>query len=796
MQKHISCKKMPQKNNGMKVHDSETNNNIRVKIKRPSLIIMLLLILTSIAVKNEAAVYVLCAVLILIIAASVKFKIGLLTYAAILLVILAYARGLFIYKTQSALLEYDSVRINLTAQLVTYPEYGETDAQGIFKTLEINGSKTEPEKILVKFYDDNIDIVPGGVYKITGVLRIAQSASNPGGFDYKTYLSTLNIKSYMNVYSAPEYVRHDDIMLIYDDILSVRSTLDKVIKTNLDSDMAGLLSGVLFGESYMDEDVLNSFRAIGAAHVLAVSGLHVGILYGFISFIFKKLKFSHKAQFFAGAFILLFYCAVTGFSPSVIRASLMITLMSLTKVVKTQSDSFNFLCIAAIIMLLYNPMTFYSVSFQMSFCAAASILIFVNIVEVKLKKTKYAFINSMRSLTILSVIVQIGLTPISVYYFNNLNLISVFANLLIVPVISVVVVGGLIIMVVSLILPFAAPALFSIMGVILKYLIEVARLLSEIELTYFYVPSPRIREIVLFYFLMFACFGYFRLSKNKKRLYIFCAATLVMTAWCATLYLNPVKTKVCFIDVGLGDCCLVMTDTGENILIDAGGYLERDTAQYNIMPFMEYYKITSLDAVIATHSHSDHIYGIYKLIEHGVNIETVYANEDYTDLYYEVYEAAQSNNIPVKPLYAGDVLKFGDTVFNVLLPYEEMLEEEYINDTSIVLSVTAGDVNFLLLGDIETYGMKTLLDNYYLAATDVIKANHHGEYNDYTLRLYDEADPDICVICVANNSYGLPKDEFYDVLYETDTQFFTTMDNGLITFIVDDGEYKVDTYKN
>ena len=64
------------------------------------------------------------------------------------------------------------------------------------------------------------------------------------------------------------------------------------------------------------------------------------------------------------------------------------------------------------------------------------------------------------------------------------------------------------------------------------------------------------------------------------------------------------------------------------------------------------------------------------------------------------------------------------------------------------------------------------------------------------MRLYDEADPDICVICVANNSYGLPKDEFYDVLYETDTQFFTTMDNGLITFIVDDGEYKVDTYKN
>ena len=145
-------------------------------------------------------------------------------------------------------------------------------------------------------------------------------------------------------------------------------------------------------------------------------------------------------------------------------------------------------------MLLYNPMPFYSVSFQMSFCAAASILIFVNIVEVKLKKTKYAFINSMRSLTILSVIVQIGLTPISVYYFNNLNLISVFANLLIVPVISVVVVGGLIIMVVSLILPFAAPALFSLMGVILKYLIEVARLLSEIELTYFYVPDVYKRQ--------------------------------------------------------------------------------------------------------------------------------------------------------------------------------------------------------------------------------------------------------------------------------------------------------------
>ncbi len=771
-----------------------TRDDKSPKIKRPAFLIMLILFIASLSVIYKGFLVALIVILSLLIILWNKLNIGIIVYVCIVLSIIVLIRGFEIYSSQSSLCEYDDTKITFTAQLVSYPEYSD-NTQAVFKIVSVNSVDWEREKVLVRIYSSDERLMIGGLYEITGTLKIARNASNPGGFDYKTYLSTKNIKAYVNVNSSDIlFIEKKDIAFFYDDILQLRAWLDGVIRANLASDKAGLLSGVIFGESFMEEEILISFRNVGVAHVLAVSGLHCGIIYMFSVSVLRRLNLSDKGVFIAGLICLAFYCAITGFTPSVVRASVMLSLMSFASVTKRQSDSFNNLCLAAIFMLLINPMSAFSVSFQMSFCAAASIVLFVPVINAKLKPVKNKFIAGARSLLIISFTVQLALAPITIYYFNNINLITILANLLIIPVMSVVVIGGLIIVVISAVFPFASGVLYSLIDVVLTYLIEVTSYLASIKLTYFYVPSLRIRELVLLYFILFAFFGYYNLHKYKIRKYLFCAVFVSLFVWCAALYLPPFKTRLHFLDVGFGDCCIIRTKRGENIIIDGGGHLNNDTAKYDIIPFLEYYKINSIDAAIVTHSHSDHINGIIGLINYGIDIDTVYANEDYTDLYYDLISEANKRAIQVRSLYAGDSLSYEDVFMNVLLPYPDMPGNTYINNSSITILLSADDVDFLLLGDLEEYGLNLLLNTYWLSYVEVVKANHHGEYNQMTPMLYEYTSPNVCVISVGANNYSLPNEELFIMLKNNQVECYTTENSGMITFVINGDDYKITEY--
>jgi competence protein ComEC len=546
---------------------------------------MLVLIAVALALRHTS-----CYIALLIaVGAAVCMSAGSRNFRVLIVIIvfscIAWLRGAAVYSAPSGLEAYGGNTVTVTAQMLTYPEYG-SGVSAVFKCLSVDGEAVESARILVRVYDCNLSFAPGGVYQFTGTLNIAGNASNPGGFDYRVYLASQNIKCYMNIYGSASFLHMAHLPFYYDKILALRAGCDAVLRANLDTDEAGLMSGMLFGSSFMDGALLADYRAVGAAHILAVSGLHVGILYALVAFILKRLKATPRVSFAVVTSTLALYVMLTGFSVSVIRAALMFWLMSLAGALKRKTDPFNCLCVAACVLLACNPFIFYSVSFQMSFCAAAALIIFLPPVRAKVRMPKNKFWAGFAGLLLACLTVQAGLLPVTAYYFHNVNALSLAANLLIIPAVSAALIFGLAAVMLSACMPAAAPAFFGPISLFLKALNGFVSALANLKFTVFYIASPRFCEIALCYMVMFLLCGYFILKSKKSRI-LTGAGFIALCACCIMLYLPPLHTVVSFLDVGFGDCCIIRTNKGETIIIDGGGYLNADTAQYDIVPFLD-----------------------------------------------------------------------------------------------------------------------------------------------------------------------------------------------------------------
>ncbi len=754
---------------------------------------MLVLIAVALALRHAAYFIVLSAALAGVAFAS--FKSRSFSFLAVLTVLtaVAYFRGAAVYNEPRSLQAYNGRVVTLTAQMVTYPEYA-NGVSAVFRCLSVDGATVENARILVRVYDSDLTFAPGSVYRFTGTLNIAANASNPGGFDYKVYLASENVKCSMNVYGNASFLHAAHLPLYYEKVLMLRAGCDTILRANLDRTEAGLMSGMLFGSSYMDAALLADYRIVGAAHILAVSGLHVGIIYAFVMFILKRLKTKPRVSFAAVTGVLFLYVMLTGFSVSVIRAALMFWLMSLAGLLNKRTDSFNCLCVAACVLLLVNPFTFYSVSFQMSFCAAASLLIFLPPIRAKIRMPKNKFCAKVLELLLACLTVQIGLAPITAYYFHNINLLSLAANLLIIPAVSVVLIGGIVVVMASACVPAAAFVFFFPLELFLKGLNAFTSAVAGLKFAVFYIASPRPSELLLCYALMFLLCGYFSL-KSKKSKMLAAAGFGLLCAYCITLYLPPLHTVVSFVDVGFGDCCIIRTNKGETVIIDGGGHLNADTAKYDIVPFLEYYKIRTIDAVIATHSHSDHINGLINLLDYThIRVKAVYANDDGEPLYDALAEKTAARGIPLSPLYAGGLLKYGGLVVNVMLPYPSALDGRDINESSIVMMCVVENTSVLMLADADADALNLLMRRYSLTATDIVKANHHGAYTYNTLALYECASPEVSVITCDRNNYNLPNEELFDVFEMTGALWYSTQYDGCIRIVIRKDGYTVKPY--
>ena len=647
-----------------------------------------------------------------------------------------------------------------------------------------NGARSYKKKILVNVYSDIADyrtVLWDRVY-ITGEVSIPKERSNPGTFDYRRYLKSIGIRCIITAENIENVKKAGGIAAL---LKSAKCRTADIFESALGDDSA-VVMGLLFGEtSGIDEDIIETFRRGGTAHVLAVSGLHLGLLYSFLCR-FKRKKRSIPADI-AIVLALSAYTALAGFTASVVRACLMIFIHIAGNHLNRRYDLISSTCVSMIIILAVNPMQIYSAGFQMSFLAVITLGIMIPLIQKKIK-----------GILLPMIAVQTGMVPYTMYVFNYVSLTSVISNIPVYFIAAAMIPAGISVIAFCWLPVIAKPAAM-ITGLFVKLLLWCNDFTYMGGVFTFDVASPSVIFLAVYYiFIFYMCSEAGQIAlirRNYKKIAAVFAAAVICGAGCS-VYLSDgfEKTDMVFVDVGQGDCLHIKAG-GKNLLIDGGGSFNYNVGKSTLKPYLLKNGVTKIDMAIATHLHTDHYQGLKEL------------SQTYRIKKLGVYEANSVNENHLKKefktdeifyLAAGDVINMGRNVsVEVLSPDRgNPLDEKDENKNSLVLRVNVKGSSVLMTGDIDEKGEMTLIADTDIKA-DILKIAHHGSRYSSCEKFIAVAAPKIAVIQVGKNTYGHPSEEVIKRLEEHKITVLRNDEQGAVGIRVNKaGDFGIVTMRN
>ncbi|NLW21949.1 MAG: DNA internalization-related competence protein ComEC/Rec2 [Tissierellia bacterium] len=660
--------------------------------------------------------------------------------------------------------------------------------------IEYDGKeKKVSENILLKIIGDK-DLSLGDEIIFSGVLREPLPNTNPKLFNYKLNLltdsiyTTATIRDYSIIYirSTPN--------LLYRLKGSFIDRVEKIFDIYLVEENSRLMKSILFGNySYLEEESLEQFRDLGLAHVLAVSGLHIGIISGLLIGIFTFIGINRRANIILTIIILWIYAYIIGWPPSVLRANIMFTILLFSQLLAEPYDSINTLFFALFILAIINPFWIFNVGFQLSFIAT----FFILYISPKLSLFTYSKDSKIVRSAIGILSVQIGLLPVLVYYFNRIPLIAIVANILLLPLFTI----SLILSIILIPISFVSHTIADSIGILIDFLLSIElkglEVLSHFPMLNIRLPSPSIVEIFLYYILLFIIFNIKDIRYIEKGLIKSIVFYLLVLILINSLATNLDKSiTINFIDVGQGDSILIRTQGG-NYLIDTGGELfgDFDIGKNILLPYLEKEGIFRLKGVFITHFDADHCKALPYIMD-NLKIDNIFIGYERDDnsLYKAIKEKAIEKDVPIRILKKGDNLKLdANTGIYVIGPGNELLRNPKIshNDLSLVLLLDYYNRYILFTGDIERLGEESVLNSLNVEI-DFIKVPHHGSNTSSGLDLLNRLKPKIGFISVGrNNSFGHPHKEVIDRYEAKNIILYRTDELGLITLMMDGTNYQI-----
>ncbi len=303
-----------------------------------------------------------------------------------------------------------------------------------------------------------------------------ETVKNPDGFDYKKFMARNKLFHQINLTNVAYKIIRKTGSDIFNTGANFREYfIANLTRQNWSQSVKGLAIALLLGQRQdLSPDIYQYFQATGTVHILAISGLHIGILLIFLNFIFKPVKYKSKVVFLLLTIgFLWFYAMLTGFSPSVLRAVIMFSFLQLGLQSKRALNIYNSLFLAALVMLIINPDFLYQLGFQMSFMAVLSIVSFYPLLS-SLTPVSHKFLKWWVDLFWVSVAAQIGVLPLTLFYFHQFPKYFFIANLLTVPLLFVILITGFLLMILSL-THLDIEFLYKFLGFLIQVLIDINR---------------------------------------------------------------------------------------------------------------------------------------------------------------------------------------------------------------------------------------------------------------------------------------------------------------------------------
>ncbi len=671
-----------------------------------------------------------------------------------------YIEGLIIDEPQLTRTSYGEPKVNFILEASGFQK-GDRKQNLPYDNADLpDRSQAVTGKVKVFISGDAERLNYGDRILVNGLLSSPRGPSNPGEFDYAQYLkrdgifSILSAKGY-NVVLLEKGGGNAVLRIAY----SVRNRLKEIIDSNLPKGSADFVSAILLGQRQeVDFELNDIFMKTGTIHLLAISGLHVGLLTFLVILILKIIRIPRKASVVATISFLIFYAILTSGRPSVIRATVMAIAILFGWLIGRESQMWNSLGLAAILILGFEPNALFDVGFQLSFISVASILYLTPKLEELFyydRKLAVPFMSRWKRYfaegAFVSAAAWLGVLPFVLYYFNIVTPIAIIANLFAVPLTFLIITSSMPFIIFTAFTPFIGKIFAGATWLLCAMLFGATDMISKFPLAYLYFPKPPAPFIVIYYIFIVALIEHKRFKISIGKIAALGLLFINIIIWQNALKVNDGRLKVTFLDVGHGDSIFIEFPNGGNMLIDGGKGGDWDVGRNIILPFLRNKGIDTLDAVVLTHPDADHVGGLTSVIE-GLNIRRALENgsESNTDAYLNFKDVINRRKKTKRDvLRRGDSIEVRDTDLLCLNPPIEWISNSNVedNDNSLVIKVSYGDVGLLFCADIEEKAINDILKFGQILDAEVLMLPHHGERLTLERQIFiEEVSPKYAVI--------------------------------------------------
>lgn len=653
-------------------------------------------------------------------------------------------------------------------------------------------------------------------------------------FDYAAYLARQGIAEVLDARSVA-FVGENEGSAFYHALYDFRRRLAASIAVVVPEPQAALGQATLLGlRQGIPTELTEAFRRTGTAHLLAISGLHVGILLSIsLAASAGLLGRKHHLHLLAPLLVIWIYGLLAGMSPSATRACIMGSVYLASQAFGRQRGALAPIGCAAALMVAASPSVLYSISFQLSFAAIGGIAAFSDMfgsafrspLERRLgwRSALRSPLNSIADMLALSLAATVATLPLIAFHFERVSTLGIPASIITLPVLPFLIVGSAGASLVGLASATLALPFGWLAWAAGAYLSGVVGFMAELPGASVDLGGFPAWVVVAYYGLLLLVYGARTMfpsalrdltSMDRIRRAVGMSGStgsprtgskasavamwlLVPAAFAASLAWSQALTRddrlhVTFFDVGQGDAIFIETPHGRQVVVDGGA---DPLLMTRLLGERMRFNDRHIDIVAATHPHGDHIGGLVQVLKRYDVGAILERRIEYESATYEAWaravDAEASQGTKVIEARAGQVITLDDDVrIEALGPPSALLSgtESDEDNASLVLRLVYGDVSVLLTGDIFTTAEQALVEGDALLDSDVLKVPHHGSDSSSTAEFLSAVSPAAAVISVgADNRFGHPDDDVAQRLREFvgEGGLYLTSERGAVEFITD-----------
>ena len=678
----------------------------------------------------------------------------------------------------------------VTARIISFKQHFQHKIALTGASVRIMGEDGTPVpvtgKIKISLYGTGTVPAFGDIIEFKSVIRPIRNFSNPGGFDYESYMAYQGI--YATAYSNLAYLtikptasRERPVLTrIFQTMEKHRIAFHERIGQVADNrqDAGTILTALVTGKKEaVSPDLRDLFAKAGISHLLAISGLHLSIVGVGFFFLFYRFTagfyrpavsgLAKKAAWLGAILPVTLYAMFSGFSPSTQRAYIMILVFFCALAGEKEKDSVSSLCTAGTGILIFDPTALFSISFQLSFAAVMFIITGLSVVGPAVRTLKRSITARFLIFLCVTFLAGLGTFPLTAHYFHTLSHVQLLTNIAAVPVIGFMVLPmGLTAFLLSGFSPPVSVFLIQVSTALIDVIISLTRYTADLPFSWSRITTFSFFEIALFYFSCAAF--YFLLKKDRiKSRACLVSAGIFLSMVCTDLYQDirgsrgDGRLRVTVLDIGQGSSSVIQTPEGKTILVDGGGFSAGsrfDTGRMVVAPFLWHNNIRKIDTVILSHPETDHMGGLVFILENFKTRQLIKNTDTKASKQYRrLMAACRNNHIPVVyPSPESPVVHIGSVSLHFFSG--ALVSGIDLNNNSIVFKLAYHDFSMLFPGDV-LKEREHLLTAAFASSlrSDILLSPHHGSNSSSTKFFLDQVRPKSVIIsCGFRNRYGFP----------------------------------------